>query len=280
MVVSSMKDNLKLLFSDEYKISDSDYNSLSEILISNDVSEIAFDGGLVQIIKLLHETGAKLPITVNMLQYIWKSKLISYNFVKSLVPLVSNGIIKLRKVNRERLTSGKILHDLSLENLTQDKFVVVYSTQKFDVINKQFIEILSKYKFELPSYISEGVSTEPQKVRAFIDRSNRLLSNLKIKLSVESYMKDDSEGIEEINIIVSGTSDYDIKPSEMQRKSRQHLNKISYVISSEAYKESKNEIFIGLSLKIQSFYKELPMQLFNFIQDLEINGISTSEEVK
>ena len=66
----------------------------------------------------------------------------------------------------------------------------------------------------------------------------------------------------------------------MQRKSRQHLNKISYVISSEAYKESKNEIFIGLSLKIQSSYKELPMQLFNFIQDLEINGISTSEEVK
>lgn len=280
MVVSSMKDNLKLLFSDEYKISDSDYNSLSEILISNDVSEIAFDGGLVQIIKLLHETGAKLPITVNMLQYIWKSKLISYNFVKSLVPLVSNGIIKLRKVNRERLTSGKILHDLSLENLTQDKFVVVYSTQKFDVINKQFTEVLSKYKFELPYYISEGVSAEPQKVRAFIDRSNRLLSNLKIKLSVESYMKDDSEGVEEINIIASGTSDYDIKPSEMQRKSRQNLNKISYVISSEAYKESKNEIFIGLSLKIQSSYKELPMQLFNFIQDLEINGISTSEEVK
>ena len=206
MVVSSMKDNLKLLFSDEYKISDSDYNSLSEILISNGVSEIAFDGGLVQTIKLLHETGAKFPMTVNFLQYLWKDNFITYNFIKSIVPLVSSGIFRLRKVSKERLLSGSILNDLSLEDINQDKFVVVYSTEKFNMIYKQFSSILSKYKFELKYYLNEGVSIAPQRVRYFIDRSNKLLSNMRVKASVESYMKDDSEGNEEVNIILSGTS--------------------------------------------------------------------------
>ena len=279
MVVSSVKDNLKLLFSDEYKISDSDYNSLSEILISNGVSEIAFDGGLVQTIKLLHETGAKFPMTVNFLQYLWKYNFITYNFVKSLVPMVSNGIFKLRKVSKEKLKSGKILNDLSLEDENQDKFVVVYSTDKFNIIYKQFSSILSNYKFELKSYLNEGVSIAPQRIRYFIDRSNKLLSNMRIKASIESYMKDDSEDIEEVNIILSGTSDYAISSNDIQRKSKKYLNKISYVNSSEIYKESESELFLGLTLSMQNSYKEIPIQIFNLVHDLELNGVSTSEEV-
>ena len=279
MVVSSVKDNLKLLFSDKYKISDSDYNSLSEILISNGVSEIAFDGGLVQTIKLLHETGAKFPMTVNFLQYLWKDSFITYNFVKSLVPMVSNGIFKLRKVSKEKLKSGKILNDLSLEDENQDKFVVVYSTDKFNIIYKQFSSILSNYKFELKSYLNEGVSIAPQRIRYFIDRSNKLLSNMRIKASIESYMKDDSEDIEEVNIILSGTSDYAISSNDIQRKSKKYLNKISYVNSSEIYKESESELFLGLTLSMQNSYKEIPIQIFNLVHDLELNGVSTSEEV-
>ena len=73
MVVSPIKDSLKLLFSDEYNISDSDYRALSEILVSNGLSENAFSGGVVQLVKLLYENQIKLPASLNYLQDAWSS---------------------------------------------------------------------------------------------------------------------------------------------------------------------------------------------------------------
>lgn len=278
MKVSSMKDDLKLLFSDEYKISDSDYNTLSEILISNNLSELAFDGGLVQLIKLLYENGASLPISVNYLQYLWKNRYFDFNFVKSLVPLVSNGLIRLRKVNKDKLQSGKILHNMSVENENQDKFVVVYGTDKFSDIYSSFSDVLRNYKFELKSFIGEGVSIAPAKIRSSIDRLNRLLVNMKIGVTIESFMQDTSKGIDELNLIFKGISDYDINDTSIQRIVKKGTSKVSYIKSLEVYRESKNELFVGIEMVSQSSYKELPMSLFNAIHELELNGITSEEE--
>lgn len=272
--VSSVQDSLKLLFSDDYKISDSDYKSLSEILLSNRVSELAFESGLVQIIKLLHETGAKFPISINFLQYLWKEHFVDFNFVKMFIPLIQNGILKMSKVSRKTLESGKILHDISTEDATQEKFVAVYSTVKFDSIYNPFSEILGKYKFALNSFLNEGVAIAPQKVKSFVDRSNRLLQNMNIKISIESYIKDSETASEEINLLISNTSDYDLKNKDIQRLVKKYIGKLNYVLQTEAYKESKDEIFLGIKLLMRSDYKEIPMQLFSLIQDMEVNGVS------
>lgn len=273
--VSSVQDSLELLFYDDYKISDSDYRSLSEILLSNEMSELAFDSGLVQIIKLLHETGAKFPISINFLQYLWKEHFVEFNFVKMFIPLVQNGILRISKVNRKTLESGKILHDISTEDTSQDKFVVVYATDKFNLIFNQFSSILSKYKFALSSYLNEGVAIAPQKVKNFVDRANRLLQNMNIKISIESYIKDSEMSSEEINLLIDNTSDYDLKNNNIQRIAKKYIGKLNYVLQVEAYKESRDELFLGIKLLARGDYKEIPMQLFSMMQDLEVNGVST-----
>ena len=274
MVISSLNDHLRLLLSSDYKISDSDYKLLSEILVSNDVESIAFDSGLVQIIKILHETGLKFPMTINFLQYKWKENFIEYNFVKSFIPLVSNGLFRLIHMGKETLKkrSDTITYDMNLEEMNQEKFVVVYSTPEFDVLYDQVSEVLSKYKFKLNSYIGEEVEIAPKKIRDSIEKLNKLLSRMSIKVSIESYIKDESVQEDEISLVISNISDYKMSNRDLEKFVRRYLDKVYYVMSVDAYKEVNNEMYIEITTKSQSSYSELTTALFNMINDLEVNS--------
>lgn len=277
MVVSSLRDDLKLLFSDDYRISDSDYNVLSEILVSSNISDIAFDG-LIQTIKLLHDTGATLPISVNLLKHLWEEQYIGYNFVKSLVPMSDNGFIEIKRVATSKLLLSKsILFDVNLEDTSLSHCAVIYPTDKFNILKSRVVDVLSKYKFKLNSYINEGVELIPQKVKSSIDKANKVLQDINVRISIESYMKDTSLGTEELNLVVSGVSDYTLKDKEIQRIISKNLKGLGYVTNVEAYKESKKEIYIGIIMKTQSSYNGLHTQLINAIQYLEVNGVKEAE---
>lgn len=277
MVVSSLTDSLKVLFSGDYEISDSDYKKLSDILVSNNVSEIAFDTGLVQIIKLMYDNGYTTPISLDLVRKTWSKENIQFNFVKMLVPLIKEGIIKLRKINCEVFKEKDFITKEPGECFNGNELhVVVYGSKVFNSIFEGFKEILSNYQkreiTESVDIVNEGVS-EPSKVKNAVQSINKLASALRVNISIESYMKDDSTGVEEINLICSDTSRYTLKDSDIQKLANKFIKKVSYVSSVEAYKEGNSELFIGITLQAQSNYKDMVNAVYNLIYDLEVNGV-------
>lgn len=268
MVLSTLN-NLKLIFSEDYNISDSDYKKLSDILIKNNLTANAFEGGLIQIINLLYKHHISFPLTMNLLQDMWSEEYIKFNFIKMLSPLIKDGVIKLRKVSDDTLRKRSNIMKLPEEPDTEIT-VVVYASDILKSVIDEFNIVFSKAQ---KSKISESTELVSSKIKGVIDKVNRQLSTLNISASIESYMKDDADG-EDINLIISGVSNYSLKSSEIQNKFKRVLGGLSYVNSVEAYKEGKNELFLGLSLKVQKDYKELIPRIFNILNDLEINYAS------
>ena len=216
MVVSPIKDSLKLLFSDEYNISDSDYQALSEILVSNNLSEDAFSNGVVQLVKLLYDNQIKLPVSLNYLQEVWSNSNMPIPLVKVIAPSIRKGTIKIRRVGKGMFFKHKSLTRANDEP-EQKKYIVVYNTDVLDNLYNGFSNILSKYKKKETSYIlTESVSIIPKKVSNFVDKANKLLSVYNISIDIESYMKDIANNLEEINLIVSGTSKYKLTNKDIQ----------------------------------------------------------------
>lgn len=275
MVVSSITDNLKVLFSEDYKISDSDYKKLSDILVSSEVSEIAFDTGLVQIIKLMIDKGYTTPISLELVRKMWSKENIQFNFVKMLVPLLKDGVIKLRKVNCDVFREQDFITKDQGECFNGDELhVVIYGSKVFNNVLSGFSEILSKCeKIEESVNIVESVSEQPSKVKSAVQSLNKMAQALRLKISIESYMKDDSTGNEEINLICTDTSRYSLKDSDIQKLANKFIKKVSYVNSVESYKEGSSELFLGLSIKTQNSYKDLVNAVYNFLYDLEVNGV-------
>lgn len=271
-MVSSVLDNLKLIFSEDYNMSDSDYKKLSDILLQNNLTGNAFDGGLVQIIKLFHKRGISFPVTMNLLQDVWSSEYTKFNFVKMISPLLRDGVIKIKKMSDSALKNNTSILRLPDES-PSDINVVIFSSDILKQVIGSFNTILDEVDSRIKSPVTEGVEIVPSKVKGFIDKLNRSLSTLNISVSVESYMKDDS-GTEDINMLISGVSNYNVSSSDIQNRFKRTVGRLPFVGSVDAYKESKSELFLGLSLQVQKDYKDLPIRIFNVLNDLEINCVS------
>jgi hypothetical protein len=155
----------------------------------------------------------------------------------------------------------------------QKKYVVVYNTEVLYNLYQGFAEILSKYKKKQVIYaLDESTSLIPRKVESFVDKANKLLSVYNIYVSTESYMKDLANNQEEINLIISGTSKYKLSDRDIQKKTK-GIRSVKCVHGIEVYKESNSELFLGLTTDIESNYKDLPLQIFTFIEDLEVSGV-------
>lgn len=267
-MVSSTQNSLKLIFSEDYNMSDSDYKKLSDILIQNNLTVNAFDGGLVQIIKLLFDHKLSFPITLNLLQDLWSDTYVKFNFIKMLSPLIKDGVIKIRKVSKQTLSARTNISKLPEEPDT-DITIVIYASNILENIFREFCIVLSS---KGKKGILEGTDIAPSKIKGFVNKLNRQLSSLNIITSIESYMKDDIT--EDVNLIISGVSNYSVRSQDIQNKFKRSLGNVSYVDSVEAYKEGKDELFLGLSLKIQKDYKDLVPKIFNILNDLEVNYVS------
>lgn len=270
-MVSSFIDSLRLVFSDKYEISDSDYVALSDILISRNLSGEAFDSGLVQIIDLMIEHDYRFPITLSFLRELWESKHITYNFVKMLSGILKNGIISLRKMKRENVIGNDNITKSNLEDFNEDLIVVIYGSPIFNEILDEFKSILNRAEMR---DITEGVSFGvPKKVKDIVVKSSKLLKNMNINIDLESFTSDDVLKSARLNLVITDTSDYVCGDSVILRTAKKHI-KGKYVKGLEAYKEDRDSIFLGIDLDTsENTYSLLSDGIYGFIEELELEGV-------
>lgn len=267
-MASGFIDSLKLVLSDKYDISDSDYKALSDILISNGLSDRAFDSGLVEMIYLMMKYHHRFPISITFLKELWEYENVSFNFVKMIGDLMKNNVVSLRKVKRDTFFKSDSITKSNSEDLDRDIYIVVYGNDLFNSVFSSFDDILNK-----KSPVHESVSTLPKKYSDMVDRTSRLLKSLGVKIEVESFVGDSTLGISRLNLIISDTSKYSLKDRDVQRTAKKHI-KGSFVSDVESYKESESEIFLGIDLDNREInYKGLSDNIYTFIEELEVKGV-------
>lgn len=272
---SGLVDSLRLALSDSYNIPDSDYEKLSGILLANDLSEYGFESGLVPIISLLIKYDIRLPISLEYLRTLWGIDNISFNFVKMIVPMVKDGVVSLRKVKREKFISSEDIAkgEGELEE-NKDVYVTVYPTEKFNNIFNTFYEVLTNENNET---ISEGamISSKdlPSNIKNIILKTGTFLDKLHMKITEESYVEDEVAKTAEMNFIISDTSDYNCKDSDVLRVAKKHLLKVKSVKSVDAYIENTTEVFLGVNFSVKEASSDMSNAIFKFMEELELNYV-------
>lgn len=265
-MISGFVDNLKLVLSDSYEISDSEYKTLSDILISNDLSDSAFDSGLVQIITLMIKYNHKFPISITFLKELWEYENISFNFVKMIGSLVKERVITLRKVKRETFIKQDNITKSNKEVFSNDIFIVVYGSEKFNTIFNTFNSILNKQAQEISESVVIGT---PKKIVNVMTRLNKLCKSLNIRSKLESYEDDEVLGRYRINIEFNNTSEYKLKDSEILRNAKKNI-KGKYVYELEAYMDTDTDLFLGIDVDRNSDLRDLADNIYRFIEGLEL----------
>jgi hypothetical protein len=268
-MASGFIDSLKLVLSDKYDISDSDYKTLSDILISKGLSDGAFDSGLVQMIYLMIKYNHKFPISITFLKELWEYENISYNFVSMIGSLLKSSVISLRKIKRENFFTNDSITKSNTEDRDKDIYVVIYGTASFNEVFAKFKEVLNDNN----SPIQEGVLNLPKKYQSIIDRAYKMLKNLGVSISLESFVSDSALGTSRINVILSQTSKYKYKDRDIQRIASKHI-KGKAVKSVESYKESDDELFLGVDVySSESDFRSISDGIYSFVEELEVEGV-------
>ena len=274
---ASVIDNFKILFSDEYKVSDRDYKVLSDTLISKGVTDEDIESGLISLVKILIEDNVYFPMTLGYLKYIWESAYTKYKFTDTLTGLVKSGYISLVKMSKDsaRGILGNAIDTSDTDSITDGKLIVVRDSDKLNSVFEVVRDFTDKVKRIEESFLRdlyESVSIYPKAIQDIAVRlSTRYLKDLKIKVSIESYV--DEEVSESLSMIFTGTSDYSLKDKEIKKIADKYIKKLSMVKDLEVYKESSNELYLGLELDKSKDYKSLLDPIYRFISDLEINGV-------
>lgn len=262
-------DSLKLVLSDSYNIPDSSYKKLSGILLDSGLSEDAFDSGIVQLIHIMMKNNLTFPISLNLLKSFWNSEGVAFNFVHSLTPLIVDGVIKLKKVKRDKFLSDVVMKGNDEYEEERDLYVVVYSTDKFDSLYNSFEDVLKSGK------ISEGVtfnSNIPKKIKSVFDKASKLITEFGINIREESYVNDEVTGTSKINLILSNTSEYSCNDSVIQRTAKKFIGKVGYVSGVEAYIDDTTELFLSIDLKMkEKINMDLAYGISSFVKELEVN---------
>ena len=269
-MASGFIDSLKLVLSDKYALSDSDYQTLSDILLTKGLSDSAFDSGLVQMIYLMVKYKHSFPISLTFLKELWEYENVSFNFVGMLGSLLKNKVITLRKVKKETFLKDDSITKSNTEVMDSDIYVVIYGSKIFNEIFYQFKEVLEKDDSSILEGVSIGI---PKKVRDMIQKAGKLLKNLSVKVEVESYINDSALNSSRLNLILSQTSKYKYKDSDILRIAKKHV-KGKGVLEVESYIEDESELFLGIDLSgDESTYRDIADRIYGFVEELEVEGV-------
>lgn len=269
-MASAFIDSLKLVLSDNYEVSDSEYRSLSDTLLKAGLSDSdSFDTGLVQIIQLLIQYNQRLPMSLDCLKELWQSKHITYNFVKMLSELLKTKTISLKKVKKDKFFSNSKIIKSNSEIPDKEIYIVIYSTEKFDNLISAFEKVLTHPTGIIP----EGANSLPKKYQDMLAKLGKQLKTIDIYVSIESYVYDPMPGKASLSLVISKTSQYRYTDTDIQKLATR-LIKGSWVLSVESYKESKSELFLGLEL-VQSEINstQLANMIYSFVDELEVQGV-------
>lgn len=269
---SGFLDSLKLALSERFEVSDKDYKTLSDILLSKGLSSVAFEGGLVKIMDILVANGEKLPISINYLREIWEREAISSNFVSMIGSLVKGGLLSIRKVSKDVFLSSDNITKSENEDMDRDLFVVIYGTKTFNDVFIPFKEVLTRPN---SSYVSEGVDLTalPKLGSQLLKKASDLLKNLDIILAVESFNFDELEGSIAVNLNVKRVSDYTYSDSQLMRSAKKYLKGAR---SIDIYKESKRECFLSFEFDNHLDSRQmhdLSEGIFQLFKELEVEGV-------
>lgn len=272
-----LADYLKLALSDDREMTDSAYETLSVILHENHLVDCAYDSGLVQIINLFDLKGYTFPVSLAFLKNEWEKQNVSFNFIKMLGSLVKEGLFSLKKVKSENYLKSQ---DITMtEGEAPDvtgNYIAVYATDNMKGLMEQFRKV-----FHPESPVTEGASFWSGKNKKLADaimRASSLLNKgLNITLTEESYTESTDGGHtgDRLNMIISNTSKYNCKDSDIQRLAKKYLGKLGCFMGVEAYKESDTEVFLGIDIHpgMVNTFKDIPPALYNLFDDLEVNHV-------
>lgn len=272
---ASVVDSFKLLFSDEYKVSDRDYKVLSDTLVSKGVSEEDIDAGVASLVNVLLYNKIDFPMTLKYFKYVWENTYVSFKFLDVLANLVKLGYIKIVKVSKSNDILGSVLSNDGFDVDMDGKVLIVQGTEKLtEVTNifKDFINDKKRINEELLREINEATSLYPSYVKDFVTKlTTRYLKEYHIKVDVESYVDEDTT--ESLSLIFKDTSNYTLKDKDIKKIADKYIKKVNIVNDLDAYKESDDELYLGLELEKSKDLKVLFDPIYKFIGDLEVNGV-------
>lgn len=266
-MASSFIDSLKLVLSDSYEISDSDYKTLSDILLNKGLSDDALDSGLVQIVYLMVKNNVRFPISMAYLKELWETENVSYNFVGMISGILKSGVISLRKISKDVFFKSDNISKVDNED-DQDLYIVVYGSPVFNEILDGFSSVLNK-----SSAVSEGVVfNAPKKVSDIVTKASKHLKSLGVTIDVESYTNDSALGIARLNVLLNSVSNYMCGDKVIQRIAKKYI-KGNAVKDIEAYKEDESSLFLGIDIVLGANLAGIADGIYNFIEELEVEGV-------
>lgn len=273
-MISGLLDSLKVALSDDYNIPDSEYKKLSGIFTNKGLSEVANDlPVLPQFINCVIKNNVVFPVTYKYLINLWKKDYSDFNFTSTILPLITNMIIKMVKATEKEYSKDTVTKSFDDEKVN-DRYLVIYSTDLLDGLISEISEVIKPYRVENTS-ISESALPKGNVSKGLKDlyaKLSKLLKELSIEAEFESCVIDADTNVSTANFILKGTSKYSCNDKDVYKIFKKYL-KEKNIREIEAYIESSKELFVGLSLN--SGYKPLEIadEIYLAVKELEVDYV-------
>lgn len=273
-MISGLLDSLKVALSDDYNIPDSEYKKLSGIFTNKGLSDVA--GSLLvlpQFINCVIKNNVVFPVTYKYLINLWKKDYSDFNFTSTILPLITNKVIKMVKATEKEYSKDTVTKSFDDEKVN-DRYLVIYSTDLLNGLVSEVSEVIKPYRVENTS-ISESAlpnGNVSKGVKDLYAKLSKLLKEFSIGVEFESYVLDADINVSTANFILKDTSKYSCSDKDVYKVFKKYL-KEKNIKEIEAYIESSKELFVGLSLN--SGYKPLEIadEIYLAVKELEVDYV-------
>lgn len=235
-------DALKL-FCGGYNISDRDYMSLSDIILSFGLGELAQEGDLINLIILQDKYKFDFPCTHSYMKNLWEKEFRSISFNTILKKFVDYGLVRLQSVTQETLFGTDSIIKSPYDTRGYESYLVIYSTSILK-------DVLSRIK---PFFSSRKPAKLDEAYMPISKNCNTVLS--KIKSEIGNYLvdlqyctQDDVLGNSEMGIVIKAKKlgDLTINDKELPRLASKLLGREQFLEDYEIYRDSRDSLYISL----------------------------------
>lgn len=263
-MASSFLDTLKVILSDTWEMSDSDYTKLSDIFISSGVSEFVLNSDVLQLFKVVVKSGDKFPICLDYLKSLWDSYHLPATITDTIIYLVTNNQAQVMKV-----TSKNTLSKYELEGQYDEGSpvvpVVVLSPSMQEVFN-QFYYVVSQSAIIGESVVGMSI---PKKISEIPLRIEKYFEGTSVQAQIESYFVDDVLGTADVSLLIYHIDTDDVPQSDCVRILNKHLSKCSGFKQAD-YLLEENDVCILLKVVVSEVStKDMADSLAEAIMELQ-----------
>lgn len=222
-------DNLKLILSDRYAISDRDYKVLSDILLSSEYSD-EVSVKILQIVYLLEVYNTKFPISLEYFKSLWDAEFNKFKFSDMLSKLIKSNVMSVRKVKEENFFKDESINKSSSDEEGRGVYITMYSSKKFNDMQNSICSLLKERKKDIVSE-SVDLGKVSREVKDFVKKlRERLLQNNGVQPIIEYFTKDDIKKETSIDLVLKGA---DINVSNVESLAKKYI-KGKFIVSVDA----------------------------------------------